>query len=410
MGRTHMFGFTVFAAFKPIATVPMLSRGAIVAVNFGVMMLLATTLGLDAFGELAVQWGIALVIAPVVSLGGPLLLLRAMTGGGGVGLGGVLLHVIIWPAAITLVGVVICATIWPTLPWELIFLNAFCINALSCSASVTRAFGSVNASMVLRDSGPQIALGLGAAFTGSVFLFSAYWVGAFFCAACVWSWRRPERAKIINDTHVTPRVSPALWGTSVLGVGLSQIDIIIGGTLLSPAQIGLYVVLRRVANLVALPVSVATWVSASAVSKSHASGDVNALQIASITGSRVALLPGILLFLLGVLAVPFLPADARAIFTVLLIGAVVQVVFASGFTVATLAGMAQYAVLSRGFSIVVYLAFALWVTGPVANALAYVGAISLGSLALWAAIRQRSAVDTSAFALRNMSGATWKTS
>ena len=405
-----MFGFTFSAAFKAKAAAPMLSRGAIVAVNFGVMMLLAARLGLDAFGDLAVMWGIALVAAPVVSLGGPLLLLRALTDGGGVSSHGLLLHIVTGPATITLIGLVGCAAVWPTVAWELIFLNAFCINALSCLASVMRALGSVNASMALRDCGPQIALGLGAVVAGPILLQTAFFMGVLVCFAWMGIWRHPERTKIIDDTYATPRVSPALWGASVLGVGLSQVDIIVGGALLSPAQIGLYVLLRRVANLVALPVSVATWVSANEVSKSHASGNVDDLQLASKLGSRVALVPGLLLFAAGVLSLPFLPVDARAIFAVLLIGAILQVVFASGFTVATLAGMAQYAVLSRGFSICVYMAFALWVVGPVANALAYSGAISLGSVALWAAIRQRTQVDTSALALRTVAEARWKLS
>jgi O-antigen/teichoic acid export membrane protein len=395
---------------KSRAVMPMFARAAIVGVNFGVMMLLAATLGFDAFGKLAVFWGIALVIAPVVSFGGPLLLLRALTDGGGVSARGILLHIVTLPAAMALAGMIIFAVIWPALPWELILLNAFCINVLTCIASVMRALGSVNISMALRDCGPQVSLGLAVLIAGPVLLAAAFWMACFAVAAGAWVLRHSHRRNIINQCHPTPRVSPSLWGTSVLGVGLSQVDIIVGGALLSPTQIGLYVVLRRVANLVALPVSVATWVSANAVSETHARGDLHGLQAASLMGSRVALVPGLLLFLLGLSALPFLASDACGIFTLLLSGAALQVVFASGFTVATLGGMAQFAALSRGVSIGIYLAFAVLVTGPVSNAVAYVGAVSLGSAALWAAIWHRTTVDTSAFALRKVAEGVWKTS
>ena len=54
-------------------------RGGIVGINFAIMIGLAGFLGLDAFGTLAVTWGLALMVATVLSLGGPLMLLRHLT-------------------------------------------------------------------------------------------------------------------------------------------------------------------------------------------------------------------------------------------------------------------------------------------------------------------------------------------
>ncbi|MCG3267011.1 lipopolysaccharide biosynthesis protein [Yoonia sp. I 8.24] len=381
------------------ATLPMAARAAIVAVNFGVMIWLAYWLGFDAFGSLAVVWGIALVAAPVVSLGGPLLLLRALTDGGGVSPAGLLLHMVTLPAAVAVIGVLICPLFLPLLPWVSIFGAAFAINLLTCLASLMRALGSVNMSMVLRDCGPQVGLGLAALMTDQYLSFAVVWLGGFAIVAIIWAWQRPHRGEIIDASYPIPGVSPSLWGTSVLGVGLSQVDIIVGGAILSPAQIGTYVVLRRVANLVALPVSVATWVSANAVSKSYAARDPAGLRAASKLGNRIALFPGFALFLLGVMVLPFLPTRAPAVFAALLGGAVLQVVFASGFTVATLCGMAHLSAISRAVSLLAYLGLAAFVAGPFENALAYVGAITCGSALLWWMIWQRVGVDTSAFAL-----------
>ncbi|SFR44586.1 hypothetical protein SAMN04488005_2048 [Yoonia tamlensis] len=385
------------------AAVPMLVRAASVGANFAVMMGLAAYLGLEAFGALAVLWGVALVVAPILSWGGPLLLLRALTAGG-VSPTGLLLHLVTLPAGAAVAGLLLCPIIWPPLPWVAIILAAFAINFLTGLASMMRAMGSVNLSMVLRDCGPQLGLGIAAMTADHVLIGAMVWMGLFALLGLVWTGTRPAAGKIINAAHKTPAISASLWGTSVLGVGLAQVDIILGGALLSPAQIGIYVVLRRVANLVALPVSVATWVSANAVSKTHAQGDFAGLSSASQLGSKVALLPGMALFCVGVLALPFLPSGAPAIFAVLLAGAALQVVFASGFTVATLCGMARFAVMARAASLLIYLACAGGVSDPFENALAYVAAITCGSALLWWLVWRRAGVDTSAFAL----GAKWR--
>ena len=58
-------------------------RGAVVGLNFVLMLGLAALLGFEVFGRLAAYWGGALVAGTVVSLGGPLILLRVLTDGRG---------------------------------------------------------------------------------------------------------------------------------------------------------------------------------------------------------------------------------------------------------------------------------------------------------------------------------------
>ena len=51
-------------------------RGAAVGGNFAVMLWLVGWLGLTAFGQIMHQWAIAMVLATIVSMGGPVLVLR----------------------------------------------------------------------------------------------------------------------------------------------------------------------------------------------------------------------------------------------------------------------------------------------------------------------------------------------
>ncbi|WP_106745691.1 hypothetical protein [Yoonia maritima] len=412
MVRSFMVATHISKLIAMQALGPMLLRGAIVGINFAVMIGLAANLGLAAFGDLAVIWGAALVAAPIISVGGPLLMLRALTDGGGMSVSAVLFQMTIIPAALAVLSGMIATAIWPTMTWLPILLCAFWINFVTCLASVMRALGSVNLSMALRDCSPQIALGVAAVFMrdGPILVVAALGMGCIALPLSIWMFRSAERRNIIGRCHAAPAPSLSLWGTSVLGVGLAQIDIFVGGALLSPTQIGLYAVLRRVANLVALPVSVATWVSAKDISKSYGAGDTIALQAASRAASAIAFFAAFSLFLCGLISLAWVARDGQLVFFVLLCCAFIQAVFASGLMVATLCGLAQFAALTRGFSILFYSGCTVFVVGPVSNAMAYLLATSLGSLALWAIVRQQRHIDTSAWFLRTRPEAQWKPS
>lgn len=405
---------------------PIALRGGIVAVNFAVMLGLAALLGLDVFGRLAVIWGLALVSATVMSLGAPLLLLRVLTDGRGLSRVDLIRHVLVYPALLAATALIILDWLLPQLPWTAILSAGFCINLLTCLASLMRALGSINLSMLLRDAAPQLALFVAACLLQgteqvSILELSAFAMAGLAVLAGGWCARHPSRDSVFGLSRDLVPPSPALWGTSVLGMVLAQVDIIVGGALLSPEQIGLYAVSRRIANLIALPVSVATWVSAAPVSRAFADGDMNRLQRASQSGSGIAFLPGIGLFLAALAAMPimsWLPelADAQSarwVFTILLTGALAQVVFASGYTVATLCGLAHMSAAARLLSIVAYLggvAVAGNALSPVEHAAIYTVAVTVGSIVLWQAVWLQLGVDTSAVALLRQKGGRWKTS
>lgn len=399
-------------------------RGGIVGINFAVMVGLAAWLGLGAFGALAVVWGLALVASTALSLGGPLMLLRHLTDGGGVSSQAIIWQVMVLPVVLAALAYPVLASAFPGLPWLPILATGLGINLITCLASIMRALGSLQMSMALRDAGPQVALGLGVVagpFTadGMILMQTLIWLGLFAAVAGFWCARHADFEALIRPKGKPAAVAWSLWATALLGMGLAQVDIIAAGSFLTPEQVGIYALLRRIANLVALPVSVATWVSAAPVSAAFGANNWTALQEASARGSQIAFVPAMLLFCMGCVALPLLPwiadgIEAGWLFVILLTGSLVQAIFASGYTVATLCGQAQLAALTRLFSLCTYVA-GVWImgatsVGPTQNALIYVGATSLGSLALWSVIRLRMGVDTSALVIIRKQEPTWKPS
>lgn len=383
-------------------------RAGIVGLNFAIMIGLAAYLGLAAFGALAVVWGLALVAATALSLGGPLMLLRHLTDGKGVSSLAMIWQVMVAPMVLAALAYPVLNAAFPEFPWLTILAMGLGINLVTCLASIMRALGSLHMSMALRDAGPQVALGLGVLtspylFDGAILMQSLFWLGLLAIGAAAWSVQHPGFDALFRSGGKPFGIRWSLWGTSVLGMGLAQVDIIAAGHLLTPEQVGIYALLRRIANLVALPVSVATWVSAAPVSEAFGAGNHARLQQASGKGSRIAFVPALALFCIGLAALPMITENLqdRWVFVVLLTGALVQAVFASSFTVATLCAQAHLAALTRLLSLFIYIIVVLsmgaTLLGPVGNALTYVGAISLGSFALWLAVWWRMGLDTSAF-------------
>jgi len=392
-------------------------RAGIVGVNFAVMLGLAALLGFDTFGRLAALWGAALVAGTIVSLGGPLILLRMLTDGQGMRASDILKIAVFYPALLAFLIYGMAANLWPAWPWAAILSVGVLANALGCLASVMRALGSVQASMALRDAGPQLALGLsgvimGAAGTEVILISTAAAMGVLALCGVLWVCRHAEASAMLSSA-ARPFWSVSLWGTSVMGMVVAQIDLVLGGAVISAEQLGVYAVLRRVANLVALPVTVATWASGPSVSAAHAAGNVAGLTRASARGSQIAFVPGLALFVVGVASLPLLPEGLAVVFAVLLLGALGQVILAASFTVATLCGLPHFAMGARVLMVACYLLWFQWWGAELTattNALGYIGALTLGGIALWWGIRRKLGVDTSAAVMLRAEGRQWKTS
>ena len=398
-------------------------RAGIVGANFAVMLWLTWRLGFATFGGVIFVWGAALVASAVISLGGPLILLRALSGGSGLHWHQFAGVVLVGPAVLAVASWSFLAVTWPDPRWGAVLYVGFAVNLLGCLASMMRAAGSVQTSMVLRDAGPFCALGLAVAMTpaGTItdILFATLIILTAMAITSV-AWCLQHRAAFPVPTG-NRCFSGSLWGTTVLGMVIGQIDLIIGGALMGAEALGIYAFLRRIANLVALPVTVATWMSAKPVAAAYAASNPAALRAASAQGSRIAWYPSLALCglcILGLITASLTPYvqvshHAAGAFCILLAGAMVQSYLASGFTVATLGDHAHLSAIARGLTVISYalLAAATW-SGmtPISNAAIYVIAMSLGSAVVWSVILRDLGVDTSARVLRQAKGARWKTS
>ncbi|WP_342076456.1 hypothetical protein [Yoonia sp. SS1-5] len=394
------------------ASSAVLVRGAIVAINFAVVAGLAAWLGLSFFGELMVVWAMAMVSATIIGLGAPLILLRDLSSGAGLTMLAVLSYVFVYPAIFAVIGAMALAAIWPEIPWGIVLLVGYLCHAATCLASIMRAFGSMQWSMILRDTGPVLALGLGAVLgvgqIEAVLGAAAVVLVGMVVIAMLWCLRHERWFACIRPAGRGAILPLSMWSTSVLGMGAAQVDIILGGLLLSSGDIGLYVLLRRITNLIALPVSVATWVSAVPIAAAFGAADRAGLRAASRQASLVALLPGLALLAICIVALSLFQAVAQDFLgpaallaaIVLGLGAAVQVGLAASYTVATLCHLAHVAAIGRLASIVVYLVIAVIAPMNLAtHAGAYVLGISLGSALVWVLVRHRLGIDTSAVAL-----------
>lgn len=409
----------------PTALGALILRVGLVGVNFAVMLALAARLGLAGFGALIFLWGQALVFSTVVSCGGPLVLSRDMAGKAGLGRLQIVSLIFVRPAVMSGAVWLVAMLLRPDLNLGTVLAAAYMINLLTCLASVMRAFGSIQLSMLLRDAGPFVALGVaGFAFSEADGL-QILWAAALIMAAMMLA----ASAWCVLDRSITFVFGSAqrfdwhwsLWGTSVLGMLLAQIDLLIGGFMLQNHEFGLYAFLRRIANLVALPVSVATWISSRRIAAAQGANDSEALQRASAEGSQIAWYAGLGIALLAFAGLCFaaliqshlLTPFVAMVFVVLVVGALVQAFFASGLTVATLGGQAWVSTVARACSLGGYTVLTLAIGAgltPMTNALAYVGAIFLGSLLVWWVLWRRLGVDTSAMALWTREVRNWRTS
>lgn len=400
-------------------------RCGIVGCNLAAMLGLVAWLGIDAFGLLIVAWGFSLVASTLVGGGAPLYFLEILGQGRQITWIAFATQLLGFPAILCAIGIAILSTLWPNFSWAAILVAGFCIHLSACVASIMRALGSVQFSMVLRDTGPLFALCLAAFISDSgvaeVLWFTGLLLGGLSLILLFRSGALTAGTSIIARDGRPTALPKSLWWSSVLGMVLAQLDIIIGGLFMTGGQIGTYALLRRLVNLVALPVSVATWVTAVPITRAFGAKDHTALGAAISNSARIALVPGFALFCAGCLIVAFAHfsgtlwgVEGTWIALVLLCAMLTQVIFATGTTVATLCGLAHLAAGSRMVSVLSYLGLILLmpVFDPLINASLYFAATLAGSITLWAIVQERLGFDTSAAVLwdRPYGGDRWKLS
>ena len=97
----------------------------------------------------------------------------------------------------------------------------------------------------------------------------------------------------------------AYWGTVMLNTMSSQIDIVLAGVVLSPASIGLYAVIKRVANVTTFAVSVVVWMYAPKVSRASAANNISALSCIARRSIQFTLGAGVIILMLLLVFLPW---------------------------------------------------------------------------------------------------------
>ena len=383
-------------------------RGAMVAVHLLVMLGLAAWLGLAGFGALAHLWAVALVLSTVIAAGGPLVILRANAA---TVLARFVTAGVLFPATLAVAGFTVLALLGQLAPWGAVVALAFAFALGQAVASALRVMGSVAFSMVLRDGLPVILLGIVAIVPATTEAL-IWWVAvALIVVSLITLGVAAVRAGVRWQTDGTAEAQPLLWMSSLLGMAQAQADLVVAGALLPPEVFGVYALLRRIANLVALPVSVATWVCAGPVSNAFAHGNRSALAKASAEASAIAWYPALGLAFCaasgGVIVWQLAPTlfgpQMSLVFAVLLAGALVQAYWAATFPVANLGPAPRMAVEARLLALALYIGLVAVASGrldALGHAVGYTVAMSVGSLHLWRLVMARFAVDASARSLR----------
>ncbi len=409
-------------------------RGFTVAMNFLAMLGIAFFMGIEEYGRFVFLWASAHVWGAVISLGMPVYLLREFAlrdseGGNAATPVRVLALVVAAPAFL-------CVALWSVLGvvaraplglegvlqldvLPLALLIGYLFNLNTNLASGFHGLGLGGFSMLQRDALPQVlalaAAGLAAGdYETTILTFAgAMAVGALLGGALLW---RMQRGRPIfgrgrgNSGHF--RLPFAFWGSAILGVIWAQVDILVGQLLMTPAELGVYNILRRVANLAALPVTISTWATVGDFSRAFASGNRGQMVETNRRGLLLSIVPGAFLIAASLPMYPFLVwmyglSDAVSSFEaylLLLLQTGVLVFFATATTICLTSGSERLAVVGRflgiGCYVIIVLPFSAAMSQPmIANAAAVAAGAAIAHVYIWMNVKRRLLVDASAISL-----------
>lgn len=359
------------------------TRGATVGMNFLAMLAIAYLMGIAEYGHFVVVWASAQIASSLLSQGLPVYLLREFAvrhtlGDNGVSSGFLVWRAILVPALICL-GVFLlaegAARFWPGLPSDLvpmILALAFLLNLNTLFSSAFHAFGWQSMSMFQRDALPQtlalvaaaLAAAGGSAEAALVVTLTLVLLLLWGGLALAISWHGARGRTLLGTGAQPPGRLSAFWGSAVLGTALAQIDVVVGSLFLTPTEIGIYNILRRVANLAALPMTIATWATVGDFSRAFTAKDRDAIEQANRKALILAVPPGLVLVLLSIPLYPALSLIYElprldmlfSTYLVLLGQSAIVVFFGVGLTICATSGMERVALQARMIALSGYLA------------------------------------------------------
>lgn len=412
-----------------------LSRFAIVGANFASLLVVGYLMEPADFGTFVFFWALAQTLAAVSSLGGALYLLREYSArqesdAHGVRARFAVAIALLWPACV----LVLLAGLWwgGKAYWQadsttsdriiLVMMTAWVLNLVSHLVLPLRVYGMSNVSMALRDAGPQVILvisaialvAIGDLTTNNLFLafISVALCLVVLLAVSIWigpARRQPPLFLAKGRTSKSKPYSYGFWGTTVLTTLSTQIDIIVGGLFVSSEALGIYQIIKRVANLISMPQIIANWAVVVPVGKAFAAGSIEEIQTHAKRGLKLSLMPALILLILATLAMSLvfriyqIEVDATLwlVFTLLAFGSLSNIFFGANYAVATQCQLEVAAMLARIAGLVVSaLVFVILARqGLIFVALGTATGIFMSNIVLTATVRARLNVDTSALSL-----------
>lgn len=302
------------------------TRGGIVGMNFLSLLLVAALMKPEEFGAFVFLWAAAQMLSAVAALGSVNYLMRegsARQGDPdcGVTRAEAFLIALGYPS-LTLVLIAATAfgvsTLMEGIPivdaMDFSDVLAICIAAgtmiaLSHSATPLRLDEKQTFSMIVRDAGPSTLMVLAflisyASDDNAPRTVLVYFSGlAAVSAFSLFFYIRIAKVPLWRDGSgaILRRRGPELrvfWGNDITGMALAQFDILIGAAFVSNAELGYYQILKRLANLIGLPLVVTNWSATVALGKLYASKNIERMHKICADSSFWSFLPGIALIVM----------------------------------------------------------------------------------------------------------------
>lgn len=210
----------------------------------------------------------------------------------------------------------------------------------------------------------------------------------------------------INSEKIALKDLIAYWGTVVLNTMTGQLDIVLAGTIISPATVGIYVILKRISNMLIIASSIVVWMLAPVISRASAAGNHAELHEAARRAMQLTIAPALVITIFIVSTVPIWTAyfDLQlnqtfyVLFVVMMCSQLISVAVGSTIMFATQTGMPGIAARALFFAILVAAPLIL-IGGSlfeiVGVAIAQLTMILLMKLPVHHAIRQRHGIDVS---------------
>lgn len=405
-------------------------RGSVVVLAFLAAMAVSNLAGVKAFGQFSSFWSMMIFGATLISLGTPKLLLkvipvRKVDNVFDIPLRSAILHLVALPLLINgiYIGALLAAYhFWgwfepiKTLPngFFALFIATFAVHFVNLLATLVRVTIGPGSTMFLRDGLHHfciviLTLILTAVGTLTVPILISVFCGAIF-TICGLTFIYVIRTTNLSFSRTAPTLnfqSSAYWGNSIMGGLITNIDVIAASAFFAPEQIGLYVVIKRVANFVSFPQVISNDKSSVGIAQSYAQNDITNIQAICRSALRLTLpfaicVSGLVFFTqtLWLKAFNFeISPEATLTCAFLVLANLISVLFGVNFMVAAQSGREKSALLSRLSGAIIFAISAAVLfsstTQTWAIAVAFLCGVSIMNISIWFVLLKTLRIDSS---------------